>query len=66
MSSSTAAELTGEKRLEEARQHAREIERFSYRLVGNAEMEREVKRARDVMRQAVGLRRMLEAWNGRR
>lgn len=65
MSSSIAAELTSGTRLDDARQHAREVERFTYRLVGNAETEGEVKRARDVMRQAVGLRRMLEAWKGR-
>lgn len=52
--------------LQESVQKARDIERFSYGLVGNAEEEGELKQARQVMRQAVGLRRMLEAWNGRR
>jgi hypothetical protein len=52
-------------RVEAARQQARDIERFCYRLVGGMETDEEIKKARGVLRLAVGLRRKLEAWEVR-
>jgi hypothetical protein len=46
--------------LEHATQAARTIERYAYGLVSEAEGDAEVRSARDVLRLAVGLRRMLE------
>ena len=45
---------------------ARVIERVGYGLVSDASSEAELKEARDVLRLAVGLRRMLERMNNHR
>jgi hypothetical protein len=46
--------------LEAATRSARYVERVAYGLVSEAEGDAEVRSARDVLRLAVGLRRMLE------
>lgn len=57
-----AAKPTFEERLARARQEARNIERFTYRLVSDAEAPGETEEARRLMALAIGLRRKLDAW----
>jgi hypothetical protein len=43
-----------------ARYHVRELERFAYRAVADAEAEQDVREARVLLRLSVGLRRKLD------
>ena len=47
-----------------ARWAIRDVERFAYRIVSDAEEIGELSKARNILRMAVGLRRKLDQWNG--
>lgn len=45
-----------------ARHQVRELERFAYRVLGDATSEDKVHEARTILRLSVGLRRKLDLW----
>jgi len=47
-----------------ARSGIREVERFAYRAVSDADNETDLVEAQTLMRLTVGLRRKLDAWDG--
>lgn len=65
--SGTSVTLQGAESIEtasaaRAREAVREVERFAYRILSDAETDGRVLEARSILRLAVGLRRKLDLW----